>query len=428
WHPPLQRPPPAHANKPSFAISVNAYLSDWNRLFAKADVEAQRRPRMSFSSIRYLILTIYRRLLSLVYCANSIAFIVVMIRSQHKLLAFINAAGINVCGLARHPLVVNAIFRSTCCISQSAPFGLRKRAAESYQYGEVHSGCGYTGGLVALVSKEYWLNEDSGAITVPVIILSYALLVHVITLIAVKIHNYLELIHPFGGWLAVEPYCWSSQIKLDIRKAYLSGNTCSGFQRFDLSWSSLCPSSIRGSSPPGASFTRASHRMISDSRSHIYCIPLQLSPIPMAGDWTTRCIEQKPTHLWRCGVLMYGFIHIMRVFCRVVVVAMGSRIRPCLSFLGEKNRPQLQLIWQTWNRNRTYGPDILSLVNQLCLNPPVVDTGSSGQVDIVPIFQELVREIDTEAVCVISNPRLTKRVVFELKARGVLAFGPIFDS
>lgn len=125
---------------------------------------------------------------------------------------------------------------------------------------------------------------------------------------------------------------------------------------------------------------------------------------------------------------MYGFIHIMRVFCRVVVVAMGSRIRPCLSFLGEKNRPQLQLIWQTWNRNRTYGPDILSLVNQLCLNPPVVDTGSSGQVDIVPIFQELVREIDTEAVCVISNPGLTKRVVFELKARGVLAFGPIFDS
>lgn len=125
---------------------------------------------------------------------------------------------------------------------------------------------------------------------------------------------------------------------------------------------------------------------------------------------------------------MYGFIHVMRVFRRVVVVATGSGMGPCLSFLSEKHRPQLRVLWQTRNPHRTYGPGVLSLVHQLDPTPLLIDTNTSGRVDMVPIIQELVREIDAEAVCVISNPRLTKQVVFELKESGVLAFGPIFDS
>jgi ferredoxin-NADP reductase len=125
---------------------------------------------------------------------------------------------------------------------------------------------------------------------------------------------------------------------------------------------------------------------------------------------------------------MYGFIHVMRVFCRVLVVATGSGIGPVLSFLSEKKRPPLRIIWQTRNPNRTYGRDVLNLVRQLDPNPLLIDTGNSGRVDMVPIVQETLREFDAEAVCVISNPRLTGKIVFELKASGVPAFGPIFDS
>ncbi|KAG0156826.1 hypothetical protein PDIDSM_4007 [Penicillium digitatum] len=474
---PIQKPSPTHASKPSFATSVNTYLSDstldWSKSSEKADVEAQNRPRRSFSSIRYLILTIYRRLFSLVYCANAVAFVIVMIRSQQKLLAFINAAGINllVCGLARHPLVVNAIFRGICCISPSAPLWLRKRAAEAYQYGGVHSGCGlaaflWYAGLVALISKEYWLNEDSRTVTVSVIVLSYALLVDLVAIIAVayptfraKLHNYFELIHRFGSWLAVALFLALLLVFSDQARHSQRLSLGQYLLRLPAFWFILVI--VVSIVHPWLLLRRvqvlpehlSSHaiRLQFDHTSTAFGKVLALSNHPLkdwhsfatfphpdgrsfscivskAGDWTTQCIDQKPTHLWKRGVLMYGFIHVMRVFRRVVVVATGSGIGPCLSFLSEKNRPQLRVIWQTRNPSRTYGPDVLGLVHQLDPNPLIVDTSTSGRMDMVPIIQELVREIDAEAVCVISNARLTKQVVFELKASGVIAFGPIFDS
>ncbi|KAF4769615.1 hypothetical protein N7455_006649 [Penicillium solitum] len=475
---PPQRPSPVHASKPSFATSVNTYLSmestwDWKKPSTKVDVEAQRRPRMRLSSIRYLILTIYRRLFSLIYCANAVAFIIIMIRSQHQLLAFVNAAGINllVCGLARHPLVVNAIFRSICRIPQSAPLALRRRAAEAYQYGGVHSGCGvaaflwYTG-LVGLISKEYWLNGDSETITVPVVVISYVLLVDLVAIIAVayptfraKIHNYFELTHRFGGWLAVALFLTLLLVFSDQARHSQGLSLGQYLVRLPAFWFVLVI--IVSIVHPWLLLRRvqvlpehlSSHavRLQFNHTSTAFGKVLALSNHPLkdwhsfatfpnpdgtsfscivskAGDWTTRCIDQKPTQLWKRGVLMYGFIHVMRVFRRVVVVATGSGMGPCLSFLSEKHRPQLRVLWQTRNPHRTYGPDVLSLVHQLDPTPLLIDTNTSGRVDMVPIIQELVREIDAEAVCVISNPRLTKQVVFELKESGVLAFGPIFDS
>jgi hypothetical protein len=47
---------------------------------------------------------------------------------------------------------------------------------------------------------------------------------------------------------------------------------------------------------------------------------------------------------------------------------------------------------------------------------------------MVSVVDHLARDFDAEAVCVISNPTLTKNLVFALEARGVAAFGPIFDS
>ncbi|KAJ5605388.1 hypothetical protein N7510_008169 [Penicillium lagena] len=428
---------------------------------------------MSFASIRYLILTIYRRLFSLVYCANTVAFIIIMVESRQKVLAFVNAAGINllVCGLSRHPLVVNAIFLSICHISRSAPLVLRKRAAEAYHYGGVHSGCGvaaflwYTG-LVALISREYWINRDPGMISVPVIALSYVLLLVLVAIIVVahpkfrtKRHDYFELMHRFFGWLAVTLFLtlllvFSDQARLAQGLSlgqYLLKLPAFWFvlviivsivhpwlllRRVRVWPEYLSPHAIRlhldhTSTAFGKVIALSKHPLQdwhsfatfpdSDGRS-FSCL------VSRAGDWTTRCIDQRPTYLWKRGVLMYGFIHVMRVFRRVVVVATGSGIGPCLSFLSEKNRPSLRIIWQTRNPNRTYGRDVLNLVQQLDPNLLLIDTHNSGRVDMVPIVRELIREFDAEAVCVISNPQLTKNVVFELKASGVPAFGPIFDS
>lgn len=473
-----KKPAPTHSSRPSLATSFNTTLSydstwDWKRYLAKADIEAQRNPPLSFASIRYIIFTIYRRLFSLVWFANVATFIVIMVRSREKLLAFVNAAGANlmVCGLARHPQVVNAIFRSICSIPRSTPLWLRRRAAKAYHYGGVHSGCGvaaflWYAGLVVLISRQYWLIRDPG-MTVPIVVLAYLLLVNLITIIVVahptfrvKRHDDFELIHRFSAWSAVVIFLvllmifsdqarreqgislgryllslpafwfilviiatiihpWLLLRRVHVTPEYLSSHAV----RLHLDHTTTAFGKVIALTKHPLTDWHSFATFPDDSHNKSFsCI------VSRAGDWTARCIEQQPTQLWKRGVLMYGFIHVMRVFRRVIVVATGSGIGPCLSFLSEKDRPPMRLVWQTRNPNRTYGREVVDLVRQLDPDPLLIDTGNSGRVEMVPIIQELVREFDAEAVCVVSNPRLTKKVVFELEANRVPAFGPIFDS
>lgn len=152
--------------------------------------------------------------------------------------------------------------------------------------------------------------------------------------------------------------------------------------------------------------------------------------VSKAGDWTSACINNPPTHLWKRGVLLYGFAYAMKVYKRLIIVTTGSGIGPCLSFLGldGADRPAMRVVWQTRAPKRTYGDGVLELVSRMDADPVIIDTNSSGRVDMVPLVGKLYEEFDAEAVCVISNPRVTKQVVFDLECRGVPAFGPIFDS
>ncbi|KAB8279048.1 hypothetical protein BDV30DRAFT_202162 [Aspergillus minisclerotigenes] len=469
---------PTHSSKPSIATSVDTYLSsdttgDWKRYSANVDLEAQQPPRKCFASLRYLLLTIYRRLFTLIYCANAVAFVIIMVQSRDKLLAFVNAAAVNllICGLARHYLVVNAIFVSICRIPQSTPLWLRKIAAKAYHYGGVHSGCGVASflwyvGLVALISREYWMFPGSGTVSLPVVILAYVLLADLMAIIVVahptfriKLHDYFELTHRFGAWLAVALFLtllvvfsdqarhaegvslgryliklpafwivlvivativhpWLMLRRVKVWPEYLSPHAA----RLHLDHTSTAFGKVIALSKHPLRTWHSFATFPDPDGKSFSCI------VSKAGDWTTRCIDQQPTYLWKRGTLMYGFIHVMRVFRRVVIIATGSGIGPCLSWLSEKNRPPLRVLWQTRNPGRTYGSDVLNLVRQLDPNPLIIDTNSSGRVDMVPMARELVREFDAEAVCVISNAMLTKKVVFELEASGVPAFGPIFDS
>lgn len=88
----------------------------------------------------------------------------------------------------------------------------------------------------------------------------------------------------------------------------------------------------------------------------------------------------------------------------------------------------MRVVWQTRAPRKTYGDGVLDLVSSMDAEPVVVDSNVSGRVDMVPLVNRLYEEFGAEAVCVISNPRVTKKVVFDLECRGVPAFGPIFDS
>ena len=56
------------------------------------------------------------------------------------------------------------------------------------------------------------------------------------------------------------------------------------------------------------------------------------------------------------------------------------------------------------------------------------DTRKHGKPDMVKLTYRLVKEFNAEAVCIISNQKLTQKVVYGMTSRGIPAFGAIWDS
>ncbi|KAJ5874226.1 uncharacterized protein N7529_002656 [Penicillium soppii] len=451
---------------------------------ASVDLESQTTPQIKpkrFASARYAILNLYRRLFTIVFFANIAVFVYVMTTKQ-TLLALVNATAANLlaCGLARQPLVVNAIFRIVCSMPRSAPLPLRRVAAKVYHYGGVHSGCGVVSllwylGFVGVLSNQYW-NPSSASPqyikSAVSVVLSYIILVLLLAIVVVahpavrmKRHDYFELTHRFSGWLIVALFF--ALLMTVSREASQSQHEPLG--KFLLSlpafwfllitilaiiqpWIMLRKVAVRAE-PLSTHATRlhfdhaittfgkgtqlAKHPLRDwhgfatfpdPTPSAVHGTPSFSCLISKAGDWTADTIQNPPTHLWKRGVLIYGFAYAMRVFRRVIVVTTGSGIGPCLSFLGDDNRPALRVLWQTRAPLKTYGEGVMDLVRKMDSDPIILDTDQCGRIDMVPIILQQIKDFDAEAVCVISNPVLTGRIVYELEARGTPAFGPIFDS
>ncbi|RHZ70379.1 hypothetical protein CDV55_105900 [Aspergillus turcosus] len=481
-------PPPAkcasHSSSPSNVTLVDVekeiarILAEKNGSSKDVDLEAQasackKKRRAWISTIRFVVLDIYRRLFSLVFLANLAVFIAVM-TTDRKLLALVNATAANLlaCGLARQPLVVNAIFVVVCSIPRSAPLRLRRIAAKVYHYGGVHSGCGvasflWYAGFVGLMSKEYW-SPPAGKATFSVlpVVLSYIILALLLAIILVahpafrmKKHDYFELTHRFSAWVVVILFVILLLVFSDEASRAADQPLGTFLVHFPSFWflmitvlAIIHPWLLLRKVPvhaqrlsPHAVRLHMNHTTTTFGKGIQLAIhPLQdwhgfaTFPDPdgenfsclvsKAGDWTTARIQNPPKHLWKRGVLIYGFAYAMRVFKRVIVVTTGSGVGPCLSFLGDDNRPALRVVWQTRSPLRTYGRDVMNLVRKLDADPVVIESNQSGRVDMIPIIRRLYSEFEAEAVCVISNPSVTKRVVFQLESEGIHAFGPIFDS
>ena len=58
----------------------------------------------------------------------------------------------------------------------------------------------------------------------------------------------------------------------------------------------------------------------------------------------------------------------------------------------------------------------------------IVDTKESGRFDLTEVAWAKMQQTKAEAAVILSNAKVTRDVVFGLEARGVIAFGAIFDS
>ena len=426
-----------------------------------------------YATVRYTILTVYRRLFSMVFLANLAVFIVVVIKDR-TLTDYVNAAAVNLLGvgLARQPLMVNLMFKCACCLPTSAPLRLRRLAAKIFHYGGVHSGCGVAAvmwyiAFVGILTKEATTSATAQLISPAIVVIAWLIMVLLLAIVIAaypsfrfKRHDYFELTHRFSGWLAIALF-WPLLL-LYVDKVQQAEHQSYGImlvklpafwilvfltlsiihpwlylRKVPITPEYISPYAIRlhfdfTTIKFGQAFAISKHPLRDwhgfaqfrdlEGPHKFSCL------VSKAGDWTSDCITRPPTHVWKRGVPAFGVGYVMKMFRSFIMVTTGSGIGPCLSFLALKDRPPLRVIWQTRSPLKTYGKGVLDSVKVLDPDPIVLDTTTTGRQDMFPMVLDLVRTFKAEAVLVISNPVFTRKMVFDLESRGVPAYGPIFDS
>jgi hypothetical protein len=149
--------------------------------------------------------------------------------------------------------------------------------------------------------------------------------------------------------------------------------------------------------------------------------------VSKAGDWTSRMIKSPPSKLWVRGIPTLGVLHVAPIFRKMVLVATGSGIGPIMSLLHKKDIP-CRILWSTKDPEITYSQGVIETVRRADPEAVIINTTVYGRPDLVRLSYELYTSFGAEAVFVISNPRVTRSVVYALESRGVPTFCPIFDS
>jgi NAD(P)H-flavin reductase len=444
------------------SISTSTY-ADLETQLDEVDDFSQK--RLGF--VRYTALNVYRRLFSLAFIGNAIGFILLMIRGAAPL-DLVNASAINlvVCGLCRHPLVVNMLFLTFGSVPRSAPMRLRRLACKIFHLGGVHSGTGVAACVWYIGFSGLWTYQfQPSPASIAVLVLVWLVLAFLLAIIAVahpafraKRHDYFELTHRFSNWIILLLF-WvlifllgaTQQPSLQAFLLHLPAfwilvlltlatiHPWLLLRRVPVVAEPLSPHAVRlhfahATVRFGQGISVARHPLadwhsfasFTDQFDHpstkFSCL------VSKAGDWTRQAIAHPPTHLWKRGVPTYGFGYVFRMFARIIVVTTGSGIGPCLSFIEDARRPAMRVVWQTKDPHKTYGPRTLDLVRRMDEEPVVIDTSVVGRMDMLPVVLRLYKEFGADAVCVISNPKMTKSLVYRLETRGIAAYGPIFDS
>ncbi|KAF2403145.1 hypothetical protein EJ06DRAFT_472609, partial [Trichodelitschia bisporula] len=150
--------------------------------------------------------------------------------------------------------------------------------------------------------------------------------------------------------------------------------------------------------------------------------------VSAAGDWTSRMVAAPPERLWIKGRPTWGVLRVAPLFSPVIIVATGSGIGPVLGLFSGHAGLDARIVWASPEPERTFGKGIVARVREADPRAIIVDTRREGRPDMLALALGVYESAKAEAVVVISNKVVTKRVVRGLEGRGVPAFGPIWDS
>ena len=436
----------------------------------------QKKGSRFYRNARWILLTPFRRLWLISILLNILAFFLLVSvapwRKEHFThLNTSTATSVNIliAVVIRQEFVVNLLFATTCLVPRSTPLWFRRRIAKVYTYGGLHSGCALaaTGWYFAFTGLAYHhvYTEPSIDAAVAVVATISTILLSLICIsshpaIRTRCHNHFEAIHRFGGWAAVALF-WVQTMLILRDESHRRGTSlrenaiwCPSFWcilivtcSIALPWLRIRPMKVR----PEPLSQHAIRLHFDDARSkfgqgfrlsdrpllenHAFAAIPKLNEargfsviVSRAGDWTSRIIQSPPTRLWTHGTLQYGAIRVGTLFEPLLVVATGSGIAPCLSLFHGAPDLRCRVLWSASDPLTTYGTSILESVMRKDNDAIIIDTQKSGRPDLVREAYALYRASKAEAVMVISNAHVTRKVVYGLEARGVPVFAPVFDS
>lgn len=429
----------------------------------------------SESWLRHRIFILYRRFFSAIFIGNLTAFIIMLVRTVRSgvvpIQELANAVAVNlmVSVLIRQDHVVNILFRTASSVPLWVPFVVRCQLARIYHLGGIHSGC-------AVSATGWWLALAAGAsfnfvtkrapfIDAGTLLLTWVVLGFLVMLLTLaypslrdKYHNTFEWTHRYGGWtvlvlvwvhlLVVANSIRSRETPLGIvfitqpatiMVAIITGSII-------LPWLSLkkvavvpvrlSPHAVRiyfdyRSVRVGTGLRIARHPLADWHAFATITDPAQPRSFSLiisnAGDFTRSMIDSSPQHVWVKGVPVHGVLTIAPLFRRIVLVCTGSGIGPGLPVILAQRVP-LRVLWSTRDPVATYGQGICDDVRRADPAAVIWNTSQLGRPDLLRLAWRLFVESGAEAVCVISNKKVSDSLIYELESRGVPAFGPIFDS
>jgi hypothetical protein len=451
---------------------------DTNEKVFQLPQKRQARPVRAF---RHTLWNVYRRLFSIIFVANAIALIVMLCtaRSISRIslwnIATAASANIFVGTTIRQDYIQGILYRTCWLVPHSAPLRLRRIIAKVYENGGVHSGCGVAGTIwFALLTILLSIQFQKGLVrSKPVLVLTFVLMALLLLIVIFayptfrfKSHNTFEMTHRFAGWTIIILF-WAELVLLADSvvqaDAALGIKTSIGLvmihqptfwflvlttfhtilpwlnlRRWEFEPENLSNHAVR------LHFKRTlpAFTGIAISRSPLFeWHPFATMPsligestggsliVSAAGDWTKDAVKNPRRHYWVKGVPKPGVLSMSIIFKRVVIVTTGSGIGPCLSIMMDPSRRMAcRVLWSSPSPEGIFGNEIVDAVRRVDPLSVIIDTRTQGRPDMVALTYKMYIESNAEAVFVISNPMLTRKIVYAMESRGVPAFGPIWDS
>lgn len=363
--------------------------------------------------------------------------------------------------LIRQQRIVNALFWLATRIPTSWPLWIRWSAGKVFHFGGLHMAGGimgtlWFGALLAGMVQNHLAgtgapSELALGLTAAILALLLLIILTALGPVRARYHNLFERTHRFAGWSVLALF-WAQTAVLALEAGVPLIETPGAWVIALLTLSIVSPwltlrrvpvtvekpsdhvVAVRfeyGETPFAGSSNAISLNPLTEWHAFAN-IPTPGESgyrlvISRAGDWTGRFIDAPPSHVWVKGITTSGVARIETLFRRVVYVATGSGIGPVLPHLLQDRVPS-HLIWSTRDPRRTYGD---ALVDEILAARPgalIWDTTERSKPDLSALALQAVRDFDAEAVIVIANQSLTRRVVHDVESQGIPAFGAIWDS